>query len=82
MVIGQHPFVTNEDVESGNFSAANKKSLQYVPIPPNGPSHFLYVIPLSFVAYIKQLMFLGKSCGACLRRMSSHSGNDPGITII
>jgi len=27
MVIGQHPFVTNEDVESRNFAAANKRSL-------------------------------------------------------
>ena len=28
MVIGQHPFVTNEDVETQNFATANKRSLK------------------------------------------------------
>jgi hypothetical protein len=30
LIIGQHPFVTNEDAESGDFAAANRRSLQYV----------------------------------------------------
>ena len=28
LVLGQHPFVTNEDVERQNFTAANKRSLK------------------------------------------------------